>query len=247
MNAFSAASATTVNAGGTLDLGGFAQTVTSLTGGGTVTNGAPSGATLTVNDTVSTTFAGVIQDGLPPTGGQTGLAVQGPGAFILTGANTYTGATTIVAGVTPSGRRRRHDRRDHRRGNFGHRTCREQRRARLRRVDARPSTARSAEGSLTDGGGTLTLAASSSYTGPTIRQRNAAGRPQYLQPEQRDVDRHRRRARLNGGRRSSFSVASAASSRGLLIGTVTSTGDTIHRPRPEGISHRHAESRPSKR
>jgi autotransporter-associated beta strand protein len=90
INAFSAVSPTTVGGGGTLDLGGFGQTVTSLTGGGTVTNSGPGGATLTVNDTVSTTFAGVIQDGLPPTGGQTGLAVQGPGAFILTGASTPT-------------------------------------------------------------------------------------------------------------------------------------------------------------
>ena len=82
-----------------LDLGGFAQTVSSLSGNGTVTNSAPSGATLTVNDTVSTTFAGVIQDGLPPMGGQTSLAVQGPGALILTGANTYTGGTTISAAI----------------------------------------------------------------------------------------------------------------------------------------------------
>ena len=59
-DAFSANSPTTVH--GTLDLGGFNQTVASLSGGGTVTNSGASPAVLT-NQGASSTFSGVIQDG----------------------------------------------------------------------------------------------------------------------------------------------------------------------------------------
>ena len=97
-NAFSAASATTVNAGGTLDLGGFNQTVSSLAGAGVVTNGGSTG-TLT-NQGASSIFSGVIQDGA----GATGLIQNSPGnTLILTGANTFTGGTTIAAGTLQIG------------------------------------------------------------------------------------------------------------------------------------------------
>ena len=60
VDVFSAASATTVN--GTLDLGGNAQTVSSLAGTGSVTNSGAGAATLT-NQGPSSHFGGVIQDG----------------------------------------------------------------------------------------------------------------------------------------------------------------------------------------
>ena len=97
-NAFSAASVTTVNAGGTLDLGGLGLTQTINTvnlAGGVIQNG-----TLTsVNGITST---GGTVDGI---GGRTGLTVNS-GVTTLsttTGANTYSGATTINGGTLVGG------------------------------------------------------------------------------------------------------------------------------------------------
>ena len=93
-NTFSAVSATTV--AGTLDLGGFDQTIGSLAGAGTVTNSGGTTATLTAGgDNSSTAFSGVIQDGAAATT----LTKTGTGTLTLSGANTYTGATTVSAGV----------------------------------------------------------------------------------------------------------------------------------------------------
>ncbi len=98
-NAFSAASATTVNTGGTLDLGGFAQTVSSLAGAGTVTNSGASAAILT-NQGASSTFAGVIKDGASTTG----LTQNSAGnTLTLAGANTYSGPTLVSAGTLKGG------------------------------------------------------------------------------------------------------------------------------------------------
>ena len=97
-NAFSSASAHTVTS--VLDLSGFNQTIGSLAGAGTVTNAGGAGATLTTGgNNTSTTFSGVIQDGA----GVTGLTKVGTGTFTLTGANTYTGGTTINAGTLQIG------------------------------------------------------------------------------------------------------------------------------------------------
>ena len=97
-NAFSVASATTIDAGATLDLGGFNETVTSLSSAGFgaayVTNSGSSAATLT-NLGASSTFGGVIRNGASATG----LTQNGAGTLTLTGANTYTGATTVQAGT----------------------------------------------------------------------------------------------------------------------------------------------------
>ena len=62
--AFSDASATTVNAGGTLDLSGFDQTVRELAGAGVVTS-TGGAATLFVNETANpgSNFAGAVADG----------------------------------------------------------------------------------------------------------------------------------------------------------------------------------------
>ena len=100
-NAFSANSDHIVATGATLDIGGFDQSILSLTGAGTVTNGGTnSPATLTVglNNTGNTTafvFDGVIQDGAGTS--TTALTVQGSRPMVLTGDNTYTGLTNICS------------------------------------------------------------------------------------------------------------------------------------------------------
>ncbi len=93
-NAFSAASTMTIAAAGTLDLGGFSQTTSAVTGEGVVTNGAAHASMLTTGDDTVQTFAGTIRDGM----GSTALTKQGAGTFILTGANTFTGGTMITGG-----------------------------------------------------------------------------------------------------------------------------------------------------
>jgi fibronectin-binding autotransporter adhesin len=94
--AFGSLSAVTLAdaAGATLDLNGFAQTVGSLAGGGGSGGNVSLGAgTLTAGgDNTSTTFAGVIS-------GNGGLTKTGSGVLTLAGANAYSGATTIAAGV----------------------------------------------------------------------------------------------------------------------------------------------------
>ena len=87
-----------VAAGATLDLGGVSQQVASLSdyasGSGTVTNSGVYLATLTIGDSTSTTFSGLIQDGANPSA----LAKVGAGTLTLANNNTYTGGTTVAAG-----------------------------------------------------------------------------------------------------------------------------------------------------
>jgi fibronectin-binding autotransporter adhesin len=86
----------------TFDLNGFNQTVGALqrtnAGGGTgasiVTNGGGA-ATLTINQTATTTYSGVIQNGT----GTVAITKSGAGTLNLTGTNTYSGGTTINAGA----------------------------------------------------------------------------------------------------------------------------------------------------
>ena len=99
-NAFAQSSAHTVASGAFMDLFGFNQTIGSLAGAGTVTNaGAAAAALTTGGNATSTTFSGIIQDGV----GVTGLTKVGAGTFTLSGANTYTGVTTISAGTLQAG------------------------------------------------------------------------------------------------------------------------------------------------
>jgi fibronectin-binding autotransporter adhesin len=92
--AFSPASIFTVNAGTTLDLGGSNQTVGALSGAGSVALGA---GTLTTSGVgASTLFSGVIA-------GTGGLVKSGAGTFTLSGANSYSGGTTIGAGTLQIG------------------------------------------------------------------------------------------------------------------------------------------------
>ncbi|MFM7102024.1 MAG: autotransporter-associated beta strand repeat-containing protein, partial [Verrucomicrobiota bacterium] len=87
--------AVTVAAGAVLDLGGRIETVFSLSGEGTVTSGAAGTAKIGVSGSGVATFSGVIQNGV----GTVGVVKQGTGTQTLSGPNSYTGNTTISAGI----------------------------------------------------------------------------------------------------------------------------------------------------
>ena len=98
-NLLPTSTAVAISSAATLDLFGGAQTIASLTdgagGGGSVTNTDTTAGTLTLNPSSgSSTFSGVIGGGSGPIS----LVKNGAGTQILTGINTYTGATTISAG-----------------------------------------------------------------------------------------------------------------------------------------------------
>jgi uncharacterized repeat protein (TIGR01451 family) len=95
-NAVSASSAVTVAAGATLDMNGFSDTIGSLAGAGTVTSGVAGAVTLNAGgNNTSTAFSGVMQNGA----GTLAVTKTGTGTWTLSGASTYTGLTTISAGV----------------------------------------------------------------------------------------------------------------------------------------------------
>ncbi|MBR1018954.1 autotransporter domain-containing protein [Bradyrhizobium viridifuturi] len=107
-------SAFLINAGATLDLSGYSNSVASLAdgsnGGGIVRNAAASGtATLTITGVNggSTTFSGAIQNGGGGEGGAAGsklaLVKNGNSTQILTGTNSYLGATTVNGGTLEIG------------------------------------------------------------------------------------------------------------------------------------------------
>jgi uncharacterized protein with beta-barrel porin domain len=86
-NGFSAASATTVNTGGTVDLGGLAQTINNMAlAGGLLSDGALTGAVTSTGGTI----AGI--------GGGMHLTANG-GTTTITGTNTYTGPTIVNGGL----------------------------------------------------------------------------------------------------------------------------------------------------
>lgn len=91
-----------VSLAGTLDLNGFDQSLAGITKGGyaaTITNNSTTtAAMLTLTGTSS--FSGVIRDGGGD--GKIHLTVDG-GALTLSGANTYSGTTTISAGTLKLG------------------------------------------------------------------------------------------------------------------------------------------------
>ena len=82
-----------VNSPGTFDLNNFNQTVGDLSGSGAIALGT---GTLTAGGAASTAFSGAI-------GGGGALIKAGAGTLSLTGANNYTGGTTINAGILQLG------------------------------------------------------------------------------------------------------------------------------------------------
>ena len=87
---------------GTLDLNGFNAGVGALSGSGTITSSAAGNLTLTLGNTTSTTFSGIIQNG-----SATSLALVKNGTGTQTiynsSSNPYTGGTTINAGAIALG------------------------------------------------------------------------------------------------------------------------------------------------
>ena len=94
-----------IASGATLDLNGNQQSIASLNnsggGGGTVTNNGLINATLTLAPLPDTTsdFGGQIQDNDGSHGATLALTINGSGTQILSGANTFSGPTNIVAGT----------------------------------------------------------------------------------------------------------------------------------------------------
>lgn len=88
------------SAASTFDMNGFNSTVagvqkTGTTHSATITNSGAADSTLTVSNSTGRSFAGVIQDGTK----KINLVKSGPASFTLSGANTYSGTTTVTAGT----------------------------------------------------------------------------------------------------------------------------------------------------
>ncbi|MFY7817860.1 MAG: beta strand repeat-containing protein [Akkermansiaceae bacterium] len=80
---------------GTLNLGGFSETINGLSGNGILEAGGGT-PTLTIGENNATaSFSGVIQN----SSGDLTLVKTGTGTQTLSGANTYTGTTTVSAGT----------------------------------------------------------------------------------------------------------------------------------------------------
>ncbi|MGD1017975.1 MAG: autotransporter-associated beta strand repeat-containing protein [Verrucomicrobiia bacterium] len=90
------AGAGNVTDNGTLDMGGFSDTINGLSGNGTVDNSGVGASTLTVgNNNTSSSFSGVVQN----TGGALSLTKTGTGVLTLSGNNTFSGVLTVQAGT----------------------------------------------------------------------------------------------------------------------------------------------------
>ena len=89
--ALSAQSKLKVNNGGTVKLNGFDSTVAGLEGNGTIQGSAA----LTAGDENDATFSGILQDG---NSGALSLVKKGSGKMTLSGANTFSGNTTLDEG-----------------------------------------------------------------------------------------------------------------------------------------------------
>ncbi|MGL4634998.1 MAG: beta strand repeat-containing protein [Beijerinckiaceae bacterium] len=87
-----------IASGGVLDLYGWTnRTIGALSGAGTVTSGDAGFVTsFIINSAASATFSGVIENGVGPV---TSFTKSGTGTQTLSGANTYTGTTTVSGGT----------------------------------------------------------------------------------------------------------------------------------------------------
>jgi autotransporter-associated beta strand protein len=104
-NALGTASAVTVDSPGVIDLVNSTLQIGSLSGTGTVTNNtnAGTGTLVTGGNNTSTNFAGVITNGATGPTYIAAVTKTGTGTQTLSGNSTYTGATTVNAGVLKSG------------------------------------------------------------------------------------------------------------------------------------------------
>ncbi len=88
-----------ISAAATLDLNGFNTTVDGVNQAAesaTVTNEGAADSTLTLSSATDHTFAGSIVDGAT---NSVGIVKDGSSTLLLTGANTYSGTTTVSGGV----------------------------------------------------------------------------------------------------------------------------------------------------
>jgi autotransporter-associated beta strand protein len=92
-------SALTVASGGFFNLNGFNETIGSLAGNGVVVNTGVASTLTTGNDGTDTVFSGIITN----QANALNLVKIGAGTQTLTGANNYTGTTTISAGTLQLG------------------------------------------------------------------------------------------------------------------------------------------------
>jgi autotransporter-associated beta strand protein len=94
-SALGAIQSTTVNAGATLDLNDFSATIHNLGGAGSVVTGTLGNTSLSlvVDPATSSEFSGVIS-------GSGKVSVTGGGTAILSGDNTYSNGTSIMAATT---------------------------------------------------------------------------------------------------------------------------------------------------
>ncbi|WP_379062495.1 autotransporter-associated beta strand repeat-containing protein [Mesorhizobium sp. UC74_2] len=100
-NAFSSIGAFSVVGGATIDLGGFDQAISALTGDGIVTNTGISDATLSIGGVNgSSVFGGTILDG---GAGSLALNKVGTGTLTLTGIGNHRGGTKVNAGTLQLG------------------------------------------------------------------------------------------------------------------------------------------------
>ncbi len=90
-----------INSGGTLNMNGFNQSISALNSTNSaalVTNNGSSGATLTIGNStnnLSSSFAGGLTDGASPLS----VTTAGTGTLTLSGSSTYSGPTTVSAGI----------------------------------------------------------------------------------------------------------------------------------------------------
>ena len=87
--------AVSVASAGTLDVGGYNETVGSIAGAGKIDNSGAAAALAVGGDNTSTTFSGVLTN----SGSALSLTKAGNGTLTLSGNNSYSGGTTISAGT----------------------------------------------------------------------------------------------------------------------------------------------------